>query len=347
MSTAATSTSGRFKWVDRVKAICIILVFYSHCSIFYGVSIPLTRNVIEPFYVNAFFFVSGYLLLWKQLSSPKIDETRGVFLWPIGGGNSLINNILYKIVMPSVLFSAIEFFPKKFLKGGGFGVGSLLHETIGGGTYWFTSALVVAELVMFLLLLTRYRSVWFYLVASIVLSVVGVFAIKAGSSFIPNIWFWKQGLIALLYVAAGGVYWKYEAAIDKLMKRWWALLVAGAIYIYVVLFHYDSLALTTSMGTLNLAGGIIAIVGSVLLITVCKHLPSGRVLGIIGKNSLGFYFLSGALPMVCSIVAKRLPIAPNIAVLLLVWLVTIALVYGIVTLLNRFVPWVWDLRRRG
>lgn len=80
MSEKEPSSNSRYLWVDKVKAICIILVFYSHCSIFYGISIPLMRNVIEPFYVNAFFFVSGYLLLWKQLSSPKIDETRRMFI---------------------------------------------------------------------------------------------------------------------------------------------------------------------------------------------------------------------------------------------------------------------------
>lgn len=85
MSATVTSNTSRYQWVDSVKAVCIILVFYSHCSIFYGMSIPLMRNVIEPFYVNAFFFVSGYLLLWKQLSSPKIDETRRTFMKPMGG----------------------------------------------------------------------------------------------------------------------------------------------------------------------------------------------------------------------------------------------------------------------
>lgn len=345
MSATVTSNTSRYQWVDSVKAVCIILVFYSHCSIFYGMSIPLMRNVIEPFYVNAFFFVSGYLLLWKQLSSPKIDETRRTFMKPMGGGNLLINNVLFRIVIPSVIFSLIEFFPKKLLKGGSIGISSILYETVGGGTYWFTSALVVAEVIIVLLLLTRFQKVWFYFLSSVGFSIIGVMAVKAGSSVLPNIWFWKQGMIALLYVAAGGIYWKYERSIDMSMTRWWVLTITAVLYLYIVLFHYDSLALTTSMGTLNPAGGVVAILGSILVITVCKVLPSGRVISFIGKNSLGFYFLCGALPMICSMVCKRLPVEPNIAVLVLIWLTTLSIAYGVVAFLNRFLPWAWDLRR--
>lgn len=78
------------------------------------------------------------------------------------GGKNLIVNILYRIVIPSVLFSAIEYVPAVALRGDGFSLPEMVYKTVGGGTYWFTSALVVAQLLYFFMLLTRKRNVWFY-----------------------------------------------------------------------------------------------------------------------------------------------------------------------------------------
>lgn len=67
----------------------------------------------------------------------------------------MFDNILWRIAIPSVIFALIEFFPKKIIRGEGIEIKDLILETIGGGTYWFTSALVVAELILLLLFNTR------------------------------------------------------------------------------------------------------------------------------------------------------------------------------------------------
>lgn len=46
-----------------------MLVFLSHGSIFMNLDLGYVRNLIEPVYVNAFFFVSGYLFFRKYLSA--------------------------------------------------------------------------------------------------------------------------------------------------------------------------------------------------------------------------------------------------------------------------------------
>lgn len=66
-------------WINAVKAIAIIGVFFVHSQLHYG-CVLLIDKWIYPWYVNAFFFVSGYLLFWKQLSSPRIDENRKVYI---------------------------------------------------------------------------------------------------------------------------------------------------------------------------------------------------------------------------------------------------------------------------
>lgn len=49
------------------------------------------------------------------------------------------------------MFSAIEYLPAVVLRGGSLSISEMLYKTIGGGTYWFTSALVIAQLLYFLL----------------------------------------------------------------------------------------------------------------------------------------------------------------------------------------------------
>ncbi len=67
-------------WINVVKALCIIFVFLRHAGTYYGYSTGWVGEIYIPFYVNAFFFVSGYLLFWKQLSPPKIEESRKTYL---------------------------------------------------------------------------------------------------------------------------------------------------------------------------------------------------------------------------------------------------------------------------
>lgn len=65
--------------------------------------------------------------------------------------------------MPSILFSSLIYLPEKLLRGQAFEWTGFLVETAGGCTYWLTSALMLAELTLVLLLLTRVKSIWFYI----------------------------------------------------------------------------------------------------------------------------------------------------------------------------------------
>lgn len=67
-------------WINVLKAISLIAVFFVHCQLYYGCMFDRFNRLVYPWYVNAFFFVSGYLLFWKQLSAPRIDEDRKAYV---------------------------------------------------------------------------------------------------------------------------------------------------------------------------------------------------------------------------------------------------------------------------
>lgn len=67
-------------WINALKAFCIIFVFLRHCGNYDGADLGWFDGIYLPFYVNAFIFVSGYLLFWKQLFEPKIMENRRLYM---------------------------------------------------------------------------------------------------------------------------------------------------------------------------------------------------------------------------------------------------------------------------
>lgn len=56
-------------WINLLKGICMISVYLLHAEVYTGMAwVKSYGFVLQPFYVNAFFFVSGYLLFRKWLS---------------------------------------------------------------------------------------------------------------------------------------------------------------------------------------------------------------------------------------------------------------------------------------
>lgn len=67
-----------FCWIDNVKALCMIGVFLLHSEAYYGYGSVQYGIFLTPFYVNAFFFVSGYLLFRKWLNSSNLISGGGI-----------------------------------------------------------------------------------------------------------------------------------------------------------------------------------------------------------------------------------------------------------------------------
>lgn len=259
------------------------------------------------------------------------------------GGGILLNNVLFRIVIPSIIFSAIEFFPSCIIQGRGVDVGFALYKTIGGGTYWFTSALVVSEILLLVLFCTRKRIMWFYAAVCLALGVAGLMIVHFGI-LNSGIWAWRQGLIAMIFLALGCLYWKHEKQIDKLM-HWWFALPLLIVYIIMVvgLKGYNDPLISTL--TIQPLGFVTSAIACLLLVWLGKWIPEIKPLTFIGQNSLGFYFMSGALPITFSMIAHKLTISSSICMMLAIWVACMVVAYIAVFLINRWLPWLFDLRQ--
>ena len=71
-------------WINASKAICIVLVYMYHSSVYLGYQEELLYSIYVPFFTNAFFFISGYLIFKKQLHFEAISMKRKE--WMAWGG---------------------------------------------------------------------------------------------------------------------------------------------------------------------------------------------------------------------------------------------------------------------
>lgn len=332
-------------WINAVKAICMILVYFVHSQLYYGCWMQGVNDYIHPIYVNGFFFVSGYLLFRKQLSSPLINQNASQYI--MGGGRSLFQNVVFKIMIPTILFSLLEYVPKHILRDEGLSLHTLLSNTIGGGTYWFTSALVVAELVALLLLISRKTHIWFYVVTGLSVAILGYYLVQIDFhlfGFGRDPWAYRRGFMALGFLVMGGAYWRYEGILSKVLNTYVVITLLAA---YALIFSDKSHTARVLISTMdiNWMGYLASLLGCVLLIQLCKLLKPIPFLTFVGQNSLCFYFLSGALPMLVSMVAKRFVCADYMWGLFLVFILSIGVAYVVTLLLNRYLPFVFDLRK--
>lgn len=266
----------------------------------------------------------------------------------VWGGQILISNILFRLAIPSILFAFVNFFPKKILRGEGISVTELLMDTIGGCSLWFTCSLTLVQILVFVMLLSRRKAVWMYVGVAIGIAVLGVVLNKNGAVILGSIdfpWFYKRAMLALLYVVCGGVYYQYEATIMKILKRWYVLLALIAFYIVVEYAFPKNALCLTSMGEMNVLGVLVSIVGSLLLIELCRRINENKVLTYIGKNSIVYYFFSGAIPVTLSALLSCFFPVNSLLVMLLVFLTSLMLASIVSYIVGKWMPALLDFRK--
>lgn len=218
----------------------------------------------------------------------------------------------------------------------------MLYKTFGGGTYWFTSALAIAELVLLIVFSTRVPKIWFYVIICFVFAIIARMCIDINIGY--EVWAWNRGLMSLAFLSLGGLYWKYEKYIDSLLK-WWIIVPLIVLLIIIVNGFLGNSDPIISIRTIQPLGFVSGTISCLLVVWLCKRLPDIYLLSFVGKNSLGYYFMSGALPIVCGIAFRKvLDIKVN-WIFLICFLISLMFAGVIVLFINRYMPWLWDMRK--
>lgn len=328
----------RIYWIDIVKAVCMLSVYLCHSEVYSGGKV-LIGYLVHPFYVNAFFFVSGYLFFKKNLN--------GNHNW--GGYLERIKNVVFRLVIPTLLFSSVLFIPKMFFHASNLNLYQFIISVFGGISFWFTSAMAITQIALLsIIFLIRQKSVWKYVAISISIFFLGWYLnkIQIGSSpmdYFP--WFYKTGLEYTLIMSLGGVYSYYEKKIDFIKK--YGMIAALAIYTINLVREWNSetqLMFLGLGGKCNVEGFIGILCGISLVIALCKKMRPTKWLAYIGQNSIIFYFFSGVFPAAIGAITLKL-FGNFYIVTLLVALISIVLGSVMVYVINKYLPFMTDLRK--
>lgn len=224
-----------------------------------------------------------------------------------------------------------------------------IFDVLGGISYWFTSAMVISQVVLLsVVFLIKKQSVWLYWMISIPLFFAGWYMnnLRAGNTttdFFP--WFYKTGLEYSFIMTLGGIYGHYEAKIDSLMKYFIIAVLIGYISILTVAWSTNvKLMLMGLGGKCNIEGFLCIMCGICLLIALCKKMKSINCLTYIGRNSIIFYFFSGAYTAAIGNTALRLS-DKMYMVTFIVAMISIILGIFSVYIINCYIPFLVDLRK--
>ena len=327
-------------WIDILKGVCMICVYLCHSEGYYDARENL-GYIAKPFYVNAFFFVSGYLFFGKWLNVNMLNR---------GGYLLALKNMLYRLVIPTILFSTIIYVPKILFHNMGLTMADYFIDVFMGISYWFTSALAVAQLLLLIaIFVIKRKTILTYLLISLMFFVFGftLNMMRTGNEardFLP--WFYKTGMEYTIVMAAGGVYQQYEHTIDKVIRRFWMLpfLTFIGLLLWAWIEGYK-LKMIGLGGQINTIGLMTLVCGIVVVTTLSKRIKATAWLTWIGRNSIVFYFFSGVFPAMVSAVMLRLCPWKAYPVALAVTIIAITLGALTTYMVNRFAPFLVDIRK--
>lgn len=332
------TTANRLHWIDTIKATCIICVYFAHCVVFTTNNTNLIKAV-SPFYVNAFFFVSGYLLYKKYLQNNIISN------FSLSSYRKALKNCIYKIIIPTIVFSSIIYIPKSVFHNQSIDYTTIMMDIFGGCSFWFTSALAVAQITILTLFLSKKRNIFFYLITTFlifaIIQIISDFTPKPARFHFP--WYWRTGLIYTFIITLGGLYSTFENKVDLFLSKGGIILITiSCIIIYVCVYDGYAIAFLGLSGRCSIIGFIGAISSILLLIHIIKRCNDYNITNFIGKNSIIFYFLSGAVPNTFATIFGKM-LEKN-TLMITTFIVSIVISYAATYTINKYFPYLTDMR---
>lgn len=223
---------------------------------------------------------------------------------------------------------------------------NFLIQTIGGCSYWFTSALTLAELIIVLFLLSRCKNIYFYVVAGLLSAFIASMAFRSGITITdnPNFpWFWKGALNAVFYLSLGGLYGKHEDVLERKLSinKW--MPIVSVVYLGYCLFDFRAYNGGNYSCPITIQSALLSLTGILSLIYICKKIPTTKFSDYWGRNTLGLYFMCGAIPNTVAIILGKLPIG-GLPKVIICWVSSFTIALVVSHILNRYMAFMFDLR---
>lgn len=325
----------KIAWINTVKSLCMIGVYVLHTQVYSGAQCNgggnlLISNAISPFYVNAFFVVSGYLFFmkWMNVSSTEVGLV----------AKRSLSNTLHRLIIPTLLFSTVIYIPKLMFHTRELTALGYLHDVFGGVSFWFTSAMAISQIAMLLFILAGIRTIKGFSVLSLL--IVATICLIKPLFPEPFPWYWKTGLTATAAMTLGG--WIYHFRNKIKTHRYLLTSISMVCYLLAVWYgvNVGSARYIMMSVSFNIPGIAVTLAGISFIIALSQYIPSFSILQFIGNNSIIFYFFSGVIPAMLS----NVNVLDGSGVICLS-AIGVSIGCGLTWIIVKYIPWLTDFRK--
>lgn len=345
-----TSQKKRIDWIDYSKGILITLVISGHAIPEFGLHLDFLEKIIYSFHMPAFFILSGYLFKFDACLEKKkfINKKAKQLLLPYLMFCVLI--LICHAAKQLILHNDIAFFTRLIEKNTIVNT-LLLTNSSAFSNLWFLPSIFTAECALYII----FSLVHSEKLRSVICCGLGLFAFLYGRFVaFPLPLCLDSACLAIFYLYLGYLLriQRIERFFDKNV-----IFVSGAALFLVINFidYYYLNNIYCSFYNLHFSNEavflITSILGTLLVVGICKRLKFGRLMSGLGKNSLyiyGFHFIAQNIvgfipnPTINSLIGN---------ILLLIVIVTLNLVISLIMI--RVYTWLkshllhFEFRRRA
>lgn len=228
------------------------------------------QMVFLPFFMPAFFFITGYCSNFKKESGVFLRSLVKQFLLPI------MFFELFRRLGDSLIFDDWTYVLKYYT------TTSFFTET----TLWFLYALLISKTLFFFI--RKYINDYYWLMAICLMCMALGIALHQ-FSILPNVFCFKQSLGLLTFLMLGE-YSRNHNALFESMKKKAIIIYPWLLVIHVMYFIFPTFTAGMTVKLHQIPFLLIgAIFGCLALLGYCQILNKNSLLSSIGKNSLVIY----------------------------------------------------------
>lgn len=303
----------------------MIAILWDHTEIYMS-----GRNIIPyAIYVTdalvVFFFLSGYLMFKANGFDIKHK----------------MKSICRTLLLPYFIFTIVITIIKTWVRGQQLVFPDLVTYIVTGQASWFIAALITAEIIFSIVLHLCREKMGAVAIVSFTLS--GILLACHDKTDI-NFWQIKNALLAILFLFSGYAYHRFESHFKILFRPLYLLIGVLLMVVIKVIIYTQSIELYINpIAISHYPLFLLNVLVSILVLTsISKKLPNMSVIQWTGRNSIVYYFLSGAVPMITQMLFTAIGLTYNHNYIMI--LAAFAVVYLLTSVLTwivcRYAPFI-------
>jgi fucose 4-O-acetylase-like acetyltransferase len=315
----------RKQWVDLLRGVCMMAILWDHTEIYMS-----GRNIIPyAIYVTdalvVFFFLSGYLMFKANGFDIKHK----------------MKSICRTLLLPYFIFTIVITITKTWVRGQQLVFPDLVTYIGTGQASWFIAALITAEIIFSIVLHLCREKIGAVAIVSFTLS--GILLAFHDKTDI-NFWQIENALLAVLFLFSGYAYHRFESHLKILSRPLYLLIGVLLMVVIKVIIYTQSIELYINpIAIRHYPLFLLNVLVSILVLTsISKKFPNVSVIQWTGRNSIVYYFLSGAVPMITQMLfaAIGLTYNHNYMVILAAFAVVYLLASVLTWIVCRYAPFI-------